>query len=216
MNSYAVVRKEIVRAGRRLADRKMIAGADGNISVRLEPDRIMVTPSGRNKGLLDPQEMVIVDSKGKKIEGDLEASSELAMHLFVYRSRPDIDACVHAHPPYATAFAVAGVELPYDVLPEAVVTVGPIALTEFAPPGTEAVAKSLEVFVGEHNAFLLRNHGLLTIGQNLAEAGDRHETVEHCARILHLARQLGGITPLPTEEVARLEELRRKTGGRPD
>jgi L-fuculose-phosphate aldolase len=216
MVNYSAVREEIARIGRRLDAREMIAGADGNISVRLGPDRIMVTPSGRNKGLLDPQEMVIVDLHGNKIDGDLEASSELAMHLFVYQSRADIGACVHAHPPYATAFAVAGVELPHDVLPEAVATVGPIALTEYAPPGTGAVARSLEAFVGEHDAFLLRNHGLLTIGRNLTEAVNRHETTEHCAHILYLARQLGGITRLPTDEVARLDGLRRKTGKRPD
>jgi len=216
MLSYSAIREEIAKLGRRLAAREMIAGTDGNISVRLESDRIMVTPSGRDKGLLDPQELVIVDLHGKKIEGDLEASSELAIHLFVYQSRPEIRACVHAHPPYATAFAVAGMELPHDVLPEAVVMVGPIALTEFAPPGTEAVPRSLEMFVSEHNAFLLRNHGLLTIGRDLTEAGNRHETTEHCARILYLARQLGGITRLPNDEVARLNELRIKSGNRPD
>lgn len=215
MLSHNTIREEIIRVGHRLAAREMIAGADGNISVRLGPDRIMVTPTGRNKGLLAPQDMVIVDGDGGKVEGVLEPSSELAMHLFVYRSRPEIGACVHAHPPYATAFAVAGTALPFDVLPEAVVTVGPIALTEFAPPGTDAVAKSLEVFVNEHNAFLLRNHGLLTIGRNLAEAGDRHETVEHCARIIFLAQQLGGINRLPADEIRRLSDIRKKFGERP-
>ncbi|MCP4685723.1 MAG: class II aldolase/adducin family protein [bacterium] len=215
MDSYSTIRNEIVKVGRRLAARELISGSDGNISVRLTEDHIMVTPSGRNKGLLEPLEMVIVDREGSKIKGELEASSELAMHLSVYEARPDVRACVHAHPPYATAFAVAGRELPFDVLPEVVVTVGPIALTEYAPPGTAAVAKSLEVYVNEHNAFLLQNHGLLTVGCDLEEACNRHETVEHCAHILHLADQLGEITSLQAEEVARLSKIRNEAGKRP-
>jgi len=215
MVSNSDLREEIVRVGRRLATRQLIAGTDGNISVRLGPDRIMVTPSGRHKGLIGPDEMVIVDMQGNRIEGSSSASSELGMHLSVYRARAEINACVHAHPPFATAFAVAGMPVPDDVLPEVVLAVGPIALSEFAPPGTKAVAESLEVFVGEHNAFLLKNHGLLTIGRDLEEAINRHETVEHCARIVHLARQLGGINRLPAEEVARLEQLRKKAGKPP-
>lgn len=216
MISDSTARKGIIAAGRRLAERGMIAGTDGNISVRLETNRVLVTPSGRNKELLEADDLVVVDMMGNKVEGELAASSELEMHLFVYRARSEVTACVHAHPPFATAHAVAGVELPYDVLPEAVVAGGPIALTEFAPPGTSAVARSLEAFVCGHNAFLLRNHGLLTVGRDLEEAYNRHETVEHCAKILHLARQLGGITHLPEAEVERLNKLRNEAGDDPD
>lgn len=199
-----------------MAERQLIAGTDGNISVRLGPNRIMVTPSGQPKGRLSPEDMVVVDLQGHKVEGDREASSELAMHLFVYQSRPDIGACVHGHPPHATAYAVAGIEIPGGVLPEAVVSVEPIALTEFAPPGTQAVAGSLEAHILGHNAFLLRNHGLLTIGQDLFGALNRHETVEHCARILYLAGQLGGANKLPAEEVQRLVKMRNTSEEPPE
>jgi L-fuculose-phosphate aldolase len=199
-----------------MADRQLIAGTDGNISVRLGPDRIMVTPTGRHKGKLTPENMVVVDLRGFKVEGDLEASSELAMHLFVYQSRPDVGACVHGHPPHATAYAITGQVIPSGVLPEAVVSIEPIAHTPFAPPGTEAVAESLEAYVFGHNAFLMRNHGLLTIGRDLTEAYNRHETVEHSARIMYLAGRVGEINKLPAEEIKRLANMRKKPGERPD
>jgi L-fuculose-phosphate aldolase len=203
-------RQQIVEIGRRLAERQMVSGADGNISTRLPDGRILITPSGLAKGRLRPDDLVIVDPHGQKLEGSRSASSESPMHLAAYKMRPDINACVHAHPPYVTSFAVAGEELPYDVLPEVVVCVGPVPLTEYAPPGTSAVPDSLAPFLPDHVAFLLRNHGLLTIGRNLEEAYLRHETVEHFARILHLARQLGNVERIPEEDLERLEELREK------
>jgi len=196
--------------GKRLYNRDMLAGSDGNISVRLDQDRILITPSGLPKGRLTPDDIVTVDIDGKKLEGRHEASSELLMHMFVYKQRPDIRACVHAHPPYATSFAVAGVELAENILPDVVVFVGRIPLTSYAAPGTGAVPEALAPFVNAHNAFLLRNHGLLTIGRTLEQAYNRHETVEHFARIVHLAGGIGQTNPLPPEDFKRLENLRRK------
>ena len=210
MASPSTMKKAIVDIGRRLYDRGMIAGTEGNISVRLDDDRIIVTPLGLAKGRLTPEEMVIVDSNGKHLQGGMSASSELLMHLFVYKSRPEIAACVHSHPPYATAFAVAGIPLAEDILPEVALFVGNIPLTDYAPPGTDAVPKSLEPHIKTSSAFLLRNHGLLTLGRTLEEAFNRHETVEHYARIVLLARRLGSVEAIPPEDFKRLEKMRRK------
>ena len=210
MPSPFTVRAEIVEVGRRLHQSGMIAGTDGNISVRLDDNRIMITPSGVSKGHLKADDMVIVDVNGRHLQGKGRGSSEMAMHLFVYRNRPEIRACVHAHPIHATAFAVAGLALAEDVLPEVVVFVGGIPLTDYAPPGTDAVPKSLEPFIEKQNAFLLRNHGLLTIGRSLDEALFRHETVEHYAHIVSVARQLGNIHKIPTDDFRRLESMRAK------
>ncbi len=195
--------------GRRLYEQGMIAGTDGNLSVRLDDDRIMVTPAGLPKGRLAAEDMVIVDINGKHLQGNLRASAELAMHLLVYRRRNDVKACIHAHPPHATAFAVAGIQLEEDVLPEVVVSVGRIPLTDYAGPGTDEVPRSIEPHVDTCNAFLLRNHGLLTIGGSLEEAYNRHEVVEHYARIVLLARHLGNIEAIPSEDFKRLERMRQ-------
>jgi len=210
MASPFMMKNELVEIGRQLHIQKMIAGTDGNISVKLDDDRILITPSGLPKGNLKPEDLVIVDSNGKHLQGIQKASSEYLMHLCVYKNRPEIKACVHSHPPYVTAFAVAGIHLADDILPEIVVSIGGIPLTDYAPPGTDAVPKSLEPHIETNNAFVLRNHGLLTIGRSLNEAFFRHETVEHYARIVHLARQLGNIDSIPSDDFKRLEKMRQK------
>jgi L-fuculose-phosphate aldolase len=210
MAAPSQINEAIVRVGRRLNERGMIAGSDGNISARVNTDRIVITPAGSHKGYLKARDLVTVDLYGRKLEGVGEPSSEMLMHLFIYQRRPDVRACVHAHPVHATAFAVAGQELPRDILPEVAVFVGAIPLTEYAPPGTDAVPRSLEAFVDGHQAFLLRNHGLLTVGRSLDEALNRHETVEHFAEILILARELGKINHLSAEEYQRLSRIGRK------
>ena len=208
MASPFVIRKAVTDFGHRLFEQGMIAGTDGNLSVRLDDDRILVTPSGLPKGRLAPEDMVIVDINGKHLQGNHKASSELAMHLLVYQRRPEVKACIHAHPPHVTAFAVAGIGLESDVLPEVVVSVGKIPLTDYAGPGTDEVPKSIEPHIDTCNAFLLRNHGLLTIGRTLDEAYNRHEVVEHYARIVLLARHLGNIDAIPGDDFKRLERMR--------
>ncbi|MDZ4723893.1 MAG: class II aldolase/adducin family protein [candidate division Zixibacteria bacterium] len=210
MPSPFFVKNQLVSIGKRLAESGLIAGTDGNMSMKLDDDRIMITPKGFSKGHLSPDDLVIVDTNGKKIQGSHDPSSEIAMHLFVYKNRPEVQACVHSHPPYATAFAVAGIPLEIDILPEVVLFVGEIPLTDYAPPGTDAVPKSLEPFIESCSAFLLRNHGLLTIGRTLDEAMQRHETVEHYAKILHHARMLGNLNCIPPNDFARLENIRKK------
>lgn len=213
MAAFDDLRNQIVDVGSRLEERGFIAGTDGNISARIDPDRILITPAGKAKGRLNPEQLVVVHIDGIKLDGSCEPTSEMAMHLAVYQARPDINACVHSHPPYATAFAVAGIPLPDDVLPEVVVFVGAIPMCEYAPPGTEAVPKSLEPFIKTHHAFLLRNHGLLTVGQSLEQACNRHETVEHYSRILWLAKQLGdgNWNHIPKNDFERLTLLRQQS-----
>ena len=209
MSFTVTAAQQLIVAGARLDTKGFIAGTDGNLSVRLDDDTILVTPSGLPKGSLKAEDLVRVDREGNQVEGSSNPSSEVAMHLFAYRSRPDCKACVHSHPPYSTAFAVAGIPLAEDILPEVVVFVGGIPLAEYAPPGTGAVPESLAPFIEENNAFLLRNHGLLTIGRSVDEALNRHETVEHFAKVVHLARQLGNISRIPAADFARLQELRK-------
>ncbi|MBU0984830.1 MAG: class II aldolase/adducin family protein [candidate division Zixibacteria bacterium] len=200
--------RAIIEIGRRLAERGLVAGTDGNLSVRVADDGVLITASGRPKGYLRPDDLVEVSLNGQSPIGASPPSSECDMHLSVYRARPDIGACVHAHPPHATAFAITGQALPSGVLPEVVVFVGDIPLTEYAPPGTPAVGASLAPYLKGHNAFLLRNHGVLTVGRTLEEAYHRMETVEHYARIILLARGLGVPEQIPPDDMARLTTLR--------
>ncbi|MCP4568679.1 MAG: class II aldolase/adducin family protein [FCB group bacterium] len=211
MSKSEMTAEKIVEIGSRLYKRGLIAGTDGNISALIEPGQVMITPAGRSKDRLEPEEMIVIDDSGQKIAGKLRASSEMAMHLYLYSNRPDIFACVHAHPPFATAFAAAGISLNEKILPEIILSVGNIALTEYAPPGTPALPRSLDPFITDHNAFLLKNHGLVTIGSDLEEAYHRLETIEHFARISYLAKRLGGADVLDTDEVLRLEAIRKST-----
>lgn len=208
MTSPKTLTDQIISAGKWLADRKMVAGADGNLSVRLGPDRLLITPSGFALDRLTPADLVTVANDGEVLGGSANPSSELATHLFFYRKRPAIGAVVHSHPPYATAFAAAGVELDWRVLPEMVVVVGPVALTKYAAPGTSEMPTALEPFIVDHHAFLLRNHGLITIGRTLDQALQRHEIIEHGARILFLSRLLGGPDRIPEADLTRLNQLR--------
>ena len=214
MTSPFSARREIVAIGERLARTGMVAGTDGNISVRLEDNRVLITPAGASKGRLALDDMVIVDLNGQRLQGERRPSSESAMHLAVYKARPDVNACVHAHPPISTAFAVAGIALAEDILPEVVVSVGKIPLIDYAPPGTSAVPDSLAPYLNDCNAFLLRNHGLLTIGSTLEEAYNRHETVEHFAKILQIARSLGPVNRIPHDDYLRLVKLREDAEGK--
>jgi L-fuculose-phosphate aldolase len=201
-------RRLIIDIGRLLYESRFIAGSDGNLSIRMPDNTIMITPSGFSKGFLKEADMVTVDLEGNLLSGHNRPSSELPMHLFVYQNRPDIGACCHAHPPYSTAFSVVGKVLPSNILPEVILTLGEIPLTAYAPPGTMAVPESLREYIDNHVAFMLRNHGILTIGRTLEEAFARMETVEHYARIVYIAEKSGQPNFLDFEEVRRLEKIR--------
>jgi len=202
--SGSAVRQEIVAVCRRLYEKGLIAGPDGNVSVRLGSGVILVTPAAMSKVDVTPDDLVEVSMDGARISGYREPSSEVQLHVRLYARRPDVQAVVHAHPPVATGFAVAGEGFETDVLPELVYQMGRVPLVPYATPGTLAVADAFEPFIAGHDAFLMANHGATTIGPSLLIAHQRMESVEHSARILLAARLLGRVTELSTEQVAEL------------
>lgn len=184
----AAAAADIVRACRRLDARGLIAGQDGNVSVRVAPDRLLVTPAGRIKAEVGVDTLVEVDLQGAVQGVGGRPSSELGMHLAIYAARPDVGAVVHAHPPTATGFGVAGQDFLTPVLPEINLLVGPVPLVPYATPGTPALAAALAPWLDGHDAFLLANHGATTVGPTLELALQRMESLEHGARILLAAR----------------------------
>lgn len=200
-------REELCQVCRLLYQRGYTVGHDGNVSLRLGEDQILVTPSGVGKGRLRPEMLVKCTLSGEVLEGDRHPSSETPMHLMVYRERPDVRAVVHAHPPMATAFAVCRRPLGERYLTETVSGLGEVPVAPFALPSTREVPDSVRPFVRDHSAVLLANHGALAWGPDLWSAFDRMETVEHTAKILLHVRQLGGGVPLTEEEVAQLKGL---------
>jgi L-fuculose-phosphate aldolase len=204
------VRRDIVRVCRRLYDRGLIAGPDGNVSVRISYEHVLVTPRGFSKANVEEHDLVLVTLDGRKVGGRHEPSSEVSMHLAVYGVREDVNAVVHAHPPVATAFAVAGLGLPGNVLPELAVQMGEVPVVPYATPGTQAMPDALAPFLPNYDAFLLANHGATTLGCTLAEAHLRMESLEHSANILLTARLLGRVNPLGAEDARVLEEARRR------
>lgn len=190
--------------GRRLDRRGFLAANDGNLSLRREDGTYLVTATGARKGYLRPEEVVAVDAAGRLLQGARQPSSELEMHLAVYRVRPEARAVVHAHPPIATAFAVARQPMDACVLPEVILTLGSVPIAPYATPGTPDLARSIEGAVRDHDAVLLANHGAITLGPGLEDAYFTMERVEHSAHILFAARLLGHVETLPAPDIRRL------------
>jgi L-fuculose-phosphate aldolase len=212
MSAEATLRADIVEIGRRMYARGYTASNDGNISARLGPDRLVMTPKSVCKGFMTPEMMCITDLDGKKLQGDRDPSSEMLMHLEVYRQRPDVNAVVHAHPPTATGFAVAGIPLDRAVLAEVLTTLGSIPIAEYATPSTRELPEAVRKYIKAHDGMLLANHGALTVGGDLYAAYYKMETVEHFAKISLVARMLGRENLISREEVLRLQELRGAYG----
>ena len=206
------LRADIVEVGRRMYARGYTASNDGNISVRVGDDRLLMTPKSVCKGFMTPDMMCVTDLAGRKIQGDRDPSSEMLMHLEVYRQRPDVQAVVHAHPPTATGFAVAGIPLDRAVLAEVLTTLGSIPLAEYATPSTAELPDAVRKYIKAHDGMLLANHGALTVGGDLFSAYYKMETIEHFAKISLVARMLGGENLISREEVMRLQELRGTYG----
>jgi L-fuculose-phosphate aldolase len=206
------IRADIVEAGRRLYARGFVASNDGNISARLDDRRLITTPKSVSKGFMTPDMMVIVDGNGKKVAGDRDPSSELPMHLEVYNNRPDVHAVVHAHPPHATGFAVAGIPLTRAVLAEVITTLGSIPIAAYGTPSTAELPEAVRKYIKAHDGMLLANHGAVTCGPNVMAAYYKMETIEHFARISLVARLLGGENLISREEVERLQGLRGMYG----
>jgi L-fuculose-phosphate aldolase len=212
MRTEEQIRADIVECGRRLWTRGYVASNDGNITVRLDDARLVATPKGVSKGFMTPDMMVVTDLEGRKLAGERDASSELKMHLEVYRQRPDVRAVVHAHPPTATGFAVAGIPLDRAVLAEVITTLGSIPIAEYATPSTEELPAAVRRYIRAHDGLLLANHGALAVAGDVFSAYYRMETIEHFARISLVARTLGREHVLSRGEVDRLQGLRGMYG----
>lgn len=204
MSIFSLAFDKIANIGRILYDKGLIVANEGNISLRLDSENIMITPSGKNKGFLTSEDMVTIDLAGKKVSGSLKPSSEFKMHIFAYKNRKDIAACVHAHPPYTTALSVAGYSNNNAILPETVIAAGKIPITNYETPGTDELALSISPFIAECDAIILKNHGLVCFGKDLDSALNLLETVEHNSKILFLSHQIGNIDYLSESEVSKL------------
>ena len=206
------LRADIVEAGRRMYARGYVASNDGNISARIDAQRLLTTPKSVSKGFMTPDMMVVVDYDGTKLAGDRDPSSELPMHLEVYRNRPDAHAVVHAHPPLATGFAVAGIPLTRAVLAEVITTLGSIPIAAYGTPSTAELPAAVRKYIKAHDGMLLANHGAVTCGTSVMAAYYKMETIEHFAKISFVARLLGGENLISRDEVDRLQGLRGMYG----
>ena len=202
-------REALVRVCAALAARQLIAGQDGNVSLRIGPDRLLVTPSGFAKGALDVDDLVEVSLAGEQLAGRHPATSELGLHLAAYDARPDVHAVVHAHPVTATAFTLLGESIPDGVLAELMLTVGTVAVAPYAQPGTAALGNVVRPLFRQHDVILLAHHGAVAAGRTLQEAHFAMESLEHGARMIHAARQLGRIISLQDAACDALREARR-------
>jgi L-fuculose-phosphate aldolase len=206
------LRELMCEIGRRIWMKGFCAGNEGNHSCRLSEDRILCTPSLVSKGNLKPEDLCVVDMTGKQITGKKKRTSEILLHLAVYKNRPDVTAVIHSHPPHATAFAVADVELPTCIHPEAEVFLGPVKTAKYVTPGDKRLGESIEPFVRESNTILLGNHGVVCYGHDLENAYYKLEIVDAYARILLLTKQLGSVRPLADQEMKELLDLKTRFG----
>ena len=204
------LRRELVRFSRWLSRLGFTPGTSGNLSVRLDEERLLVTPTGVSKGLVKAADMAIVDLRGRLLGGTRNVTSEIGMHLAVYEGRPDVTAVVHAHPPTATAFACSKRALDEMLCQEAVMTLGAVPLARYATTGTDEVAASLVPLIPGHEAILMANHGAVSYGETLLEAFLKMETVEHLAYVALVAHQLGSAQPLSADQVQQLHLARTK------
>jgi L-fuculose-phosphate aldolase len=204
-------RQEILKVCQLLYDRSYVVSSDGNVSIRLDDGRILATPTMTCKGRMAEEMLAITDLDGKPLN-DRRASSELAMHLLIYRERPDVKAVCHAHPPHGSAFAVAGLAIDQPVLSEVILTLGCVPLAEYGTPSTHELTDAMKPFVKNHNALLMANHGAVAYGGDVWQAFDRLETLEHTAKIVILSRMLGGSKSLPADAIEKLIEIREKAG----
>lgn len=213
MNEYEI-KKEICEIGKRIYNRGMVAANDGNISVKLNENEFLCTPTGVSKGFMTPEYICKVDAKGNVIQanGSFKPSSEIKMHMRVYKERPDVKSVVHAHPIYATSFAIAGIPLTQPIMPEAVIALGCVPIAEYGTPSTEEIPDAVSKYLQYYDAVLLANHGALAYSDSLLAAYHKMESLEFYAQLLYHAKALGGPKELSDEQVEKLYEIRRKFG----
>lgn len=209
MSSEYRLRQEMIRVTRIVARQGLIRSSDGNLSVRLDHARFLMTPSGLYKMSMEPDDPIVVNDEGEVLFGKpgLKPTSEINMHLAAFRQRPDIDAVLHAHPPYATALTIAGLPFPTDYLPEVLVALGDVPVAQYGTPGTPALAESITAHIRGHNAVLLSHHGSITVGESLEEALIALERLEHAAYTYYLSNNLGHPIPLPEDELIHLRDI---------
>ena len=212
-NEYEI-KKQICEIGKRIYDRNMVAANDGNISVKLNDNEFLCTPTGVSKGFMTPDFICKVDRDGKVLQanGNFRPSSEIKMHMRVYQERPDVNAVVHAHPMYATAFAIAGIPLTQPIMPEAVIALGCVPIAKYGRPSTMEIPDAVSEYVQYFDAVLLENHGALTYSDSLENAYYKMESTEFYAQLLYLSRQLGGPKEFTPQQVEDLYEIRRQFG----
>jgi len=213
MSSERRHREEICRFGRMVHQRGYVAATDGNLSIRLDQETILCTPTAISKGMMEPEDLVVVDMKGKKVAGLRNVSSEIAMHLLIYRLRQDVKGIVHAHPPTATGYAAAGIPLNQALISEIVLALGCIPIAKYGTPGTPELTEALEPLVPLYDAILMANHGVVTYGEDLLRAYMKMETVEHFAQIAMVTHLLGRQQLLSQEDVSKLMVVREKYEG---
>src|SRR6188474_657660 len=207
----SLARKLICEVGNLLYDRSYVVASDGNVSIRLDENTVLATPTMTCKGRMTESDLALTDIEGKPLS-DKRASSELAMHLLIYRMRPEIKAVCHAHPPHGTAFAVAGLAIDQPILSEVILTLGCVPLASYGTPSTDELTEAMQPLVKHHNALLMANHGAVAYGTDLWQAWDRLETLEHTARIAILSRILGGSKNLSPDAIEKLINVRERAG----
>ena len=214
MISEYEIKKQICEIGKRIYDKGMVAANDGNISVKISDNEYLCTPTGVSKGFMTPDYICKVDKEGNLIQGNgkFKPSYEIKMHMRVYQERPDVKSVVHAHPMYATGFAIAGIPLNQPIMPEAVIALGEVPIAAYGTPSTMEIPDAVSKYLQNYDAVLLENHGALTYGDSLLGAYHKMESVEFYAQLLYISRQLGGPNELPQDEVRKLCNMRESYG----
>lgn len=205
--------KQLVYYSNKVYEKGFVAAFDGNLSLRLNDNTILITASGKNKGEINEKDILQIDLNGKLLKGEGKISTEVKMHLYSYKKRKDVNAVVHCHPVFVTSFALTGKTINSKILPEVFLSLGKIPLCKYATPSTDEVPKSLEPYIEYCNSFLLQNHGALTFGKNLTEAYFRMEKLEHAAEIFYRAELLGGVKLLSKNNINKLLSISEKTYG---
>ena len=209
----SLYRNDIIDICQKVQAKGWVASNDGNISIRIGPNVVLCTPTGMSKGCIKEHQLIKIDLDGNKIDGELEPSSEIKMHLDVYKNKENIGAVVHAHPPFSTGFAVAGIALDECVMPEIIMSIGSIPLAKFGLPSTPEIPENIRPYLKEHDVFLLQNHGALSIGKDVYQAYYRMESLEHFAKINLIARILGNVNVLDEENVRKMIKIREQQFG---
>jgi L-fuculose-phosphate aldolase len=214
-DTESALRELICEIGRRIWQRGMASANSGNISARLDHDHVIITPTLVSKGFMQAEQLLVMNLSGEVIRGEGYPTSETPMHLHLYRAMKNTGGVVHAHPPVATSFAIAGKPLDRHLIPEAVIFLGEIPLVPFQLPGSPDLAESITPYLEGHDAILLQNHGVLCWGNDLEQAYHRLETVEFCAMVTLIAQLLGGAKEIPPEPLGNLlkaREMMKKQG----